>query len=55
MNKTLQSNDKSMSKYYYPIVYGHYIIVITNRAFYVAIFNVLKNSSFIKPDHNITS
>ena len=41
VNKTLQSNDKSMSKYYYSIVYGHYFIVIINRAFYVAIFNVL--------------
>ena len=41
INKTLQSNDKSMSKYYYSIVYGHYLIVIINRAFYVAVFNVL--------------
>ena len=53
MNKTLQSNDKSMSKYYYSIVYRHYFIVIINKAFYVAVFNVLYNSSFIKPDHNI--
>ena len=41
MNKTSQSNDKSMSKYYYSIVYGHHFIVVTNRAFYVAVFNVL--------------
>ena len=41
MNKTLQSNDKSMTKYYYCIVYGHYFIVIINRDFYIAIFNVL--------------
>ena len=39
--QNMQSNDKSMSKYYYSIVYGHYFIVIINRAFYVAIFNVL--------------
>ena len=40
-NKTLQRNDKSMSKYYYSIVYRHYFIVIINRAFNVAVFNVL--------------
>ena len=40
VNKTLHSNDKSISKYYYSIVYGHYFIVIINRAFYAAIFNV---------------
>ena len=41
MNNTLQSSDKSMNKYYYSMVYGLYFIVIINRAFYVAIFNVL--------------
>ena len=38
---TVQSNDKSMNKYYYSMVCGLYFIVITNRAFNVAIFNVL--------------
>ena len=38
---TVQSNDKSMNKYYYSMVYGLYFIVIMNRAFYVAVFNVL--------------
>ena len=41
VNKTVQSNDKSMNKYYYSMVYGHYFIVIINRAFYIAVFNVL--------------
>ena len=41
VNKTWQSNGESMNKYYYSIVYGLYFIVIINRAFYVAIFNVL--------------
>ena len=41
MNKTLQSNDKSMNKYYYSIVYGLYFIAIIKIAFYVAVFNVL--------------
>ena len=41
VNKTVQSNDKSMNKYYYSMVYGHYFIVIINMAFYIAIFNVL--------------
>ena len=41
MNKTVQSNDKSMNKYYYSMVYGLSFIVTINRAFYVAIFNVL--------------
>ena len=41
-NKTLQSNDKNMNKLYYSMVYGLYFIVIINRAFYVAIFNVYK-------------
>ena len=38
---TVQSNDKSMTKYYYSMVYGLYFIIITNRAFYIAVFNVL--------------
>ena len=41
VNKTVQSNDKSMNKYYYPMVYGLYFIVIINIAFFVAVFNVL--------------
>ena len=41
MNKMLQSNDKSKNKYYYSMVYGHYFIVIINRALYIAVFNVL--------------
>ena len=41
MNKTLQNNDKSMNKYYYSIVYGHYFIVIINRASYIDVFYVL--------------
>ena len=53
MNRTVQGNDKSMNKYFYSIVYRLYFIVIINRAFYIAIFNVLLNSSFIKQDHNI--
>ena len=39
-----------MSKYYYSIVYGHYFIVIINQAFYIAVFIILQNSLFIKPD-----
>ena len=38
---TVQSNDKSMNKYYYSMVYGLNFIVIINRAFYIDIFNVL--------------
>ena len=41
VNKTVQSNDKSINKYYYSMVYGLYFIVIIHRAFYIAIFNVL--------------
>ena len=41
VNKTVQSNGKSMNKYYYSLVYGFYFIVIINRVFYIAVFNVL--------------
>ena len=51
--QNIAKHDKSMNKYYYSKVYGHYFIVIINRAFYLAIFYVLWNSSFIKTDHNI--
>ena len=41
MNQMLQSNDKSMNKYYNSMAYGLYFIVIINRAFYAAISYVL--------------